>query len=475
MSQQHMPPTRRIRGLSIGLVVIQWLANPVPAEELPTRPNIVCIVADDLGYRDVSFNGGEIPTPAIDRIAQEGVNLTQFYACPVCSPTRAGLMTGRWPLRMGIMRAVIPPWRKWGLPPAEHTLAELAAAAGYERRGIIGKWHLGHSSRKYHPLKQGFTYFYGHYNGAIDYWTHEREGEVDWHRNYETVHEPGYSTDLLGADAVRFIQGSPSDKPFLLYVPFNAPHGPYQAHEADVRRFEHFPNQRRRIYAAMVVAMDRAVAKILGALDDRGIADNTFVLFFSDNGGIVGHGDNGGLRGGKVQVYEGGTRVCAAARWPAGGIEGGKKVAGHMGYIDVYPTIKRIIGLADAADPNPLDGVDVWDAMRGEAQAPDREWFSYIHQSGTTEALAVIDPPYKLVVHGPGISSPDTNARSRVELFQIDGDPNEETNLAAEQSETVDRLIRRLRTFRSWKTDGVPAYSDGRKGFVAPNDWIIPD
>jgi arylsulfatase A-like enzyme len=199
------------------------------------------------------------------------------------------------------------------------------------------------------------------------------------------------------------------------------------------------------------------------------------VLFFSDNGGIVGHGDNGGLRGGKVRVYEGGTRVCAAARWPAGGIQGGKKVVGRMGYIDVYPTVKRVVGLADAADTNPLDGVDVLDVMRGRAEAPDRNWFSYIHQSGSTEALAIIQPPYKLVVHGPGILLPDAKSNSRVELFEIDDDPNETTDIAAQHPDVVDRLITRLRTFRSWKKDGVPAYGDGRTGFVAPRDWIIPD
>ncbi|MFW6124746.1 MAG: sulfatase-like hydrolase/transferase, partial [Pirellulales bacterium] len=165
------------------------------AEPSSERPNVLIVVADDLGFADVGFHGGRIPTPAIDRIAAEGVKLEQFYACPVCSPTRAGLMVGRWPIRVGIMRTVIPPWRRWGLPPEETTLAELAAEAGYARRGVVGKWHLGHSDRKYHPLNQGFTYFYGHYNGAIDYWTHQREGEVDWHRNFDTVHEEGYTTD----------------------------------------------------------------------------------------------------------------------------------------------------------------------------------------------------------------------------------------------------------------------------------------
>ena len=439
------------------------------------RPNIVLIVIDDLGYRDVSFNGGDIPTPAVDRIAREGVNLKRFYACPVCSPTRAGLMTGRWPLRMGIMRAVIPPWRKWGLPPEEQTLAERLAGAGYERRAIIGKWHLGHCDRKYHPLNRGFTYFYGHYNGAIDYWTHEREGETDWHRNWETVHEEGYTTDLLADDACRFLRECPKGKPFLLYLPFNAVHTPLQAPEADIARFAHVKDKRRRIYSAMVAAMDRAVGKVLDALDARGLSENTFVLFFADNGGVTQFSDNGSLRAGKATVYEGGIRVCAAARWPAGGIAGGKTVDGLMGYIDVHPTVKRLAGLADAPDPNPLDGVDVLDVMRGTAEAPQRPWFSYIQQGGPTEHLSVIDRPYKLVVQGPGILSENARETSKAELFNLAEDPREQTDISGKHPDLVDRLWKALRTFRTWKIDGVPEFSDGRKGFKAPKDWIIPE
>ncbi len=469
----HRRDFLRTIGLCGGALACPRLSLAAAAGK-PSRPNVLIIVADDLGYRDVSFNGGEIPTPAIDRIAREGVNLTGFHACPVCSPTRAGLMTGRWPLRMGIMRAVIPPWRKWGLPPEERTLAELLADAGYRRRAVIGKWHLGHASRKYHPLNQGFTYFYGHYNGAIDYWTHEREGETDWHRNWDTVHEEGYSTDLLGEDAARFVREAPADEPLLLYLPFNAPHTPLQAPEADIKRFAHVKNKRRRIYCAMVAAMDRAVGKVLKAIDARPDADHTFVLFFSDNGGVPRVADNGPLRAGKVTVYEGGTRVCAAARWPAGGIRGGKTVDGLMGYIDVYPTVKRLAGLADAPDPNPLDGVDVLDVMRGRAEAPQRDWFSYIHQSGPTEHLAVIHRPWKLVVHGPGVLKDGSKPKSRRELFNLWKDPHEKTNVADGHPDVVDRLWDRLRTFRSWAIKGVPAYGEGRKGFKAPKDWIIP-
>jgi len=448
-----------------------------PAAAPARKPNIVVIVADDLGYRDVSFNGGSVPTPAIDRIAQEGVTLTRFYACPICSPTRAGTMTGRWPLRMGIMRAVITPWRKWGIPAAEKTLAELLADAGYARRAIIGKWHLGHASKKYHPLNNGFTYFYGHYNGAIDYWTHQREGETDWHRNWDTLHEEGYTTDLLGDDAARFIRESPAGQPFFLYLPFNAVHSPLQAPDADVARFPGIANKSRRIYAGMTVAMDRAVGKVLSAIDARDDADNTFVLFFADNGGVPRVADNGPLRAGKTTVYEGGIRVCACARWPAGGIRPGTTVDGLMGYIDVYPTVKRLAGLADTADPNPLDGIDVLDVMRGKAKAPRRDWFSYIHQSGPEEHLSVIDGPFKLVVHSPapGILADGARAKSRCELYHLDNDPREQTNLAERHPDMVDRLWKKLLTFRSWKLEGVTAFDVGRKGFKAPKDWILPD
>ncbi len=438
-------------------------------------PNLVIIVADDLGYRDVSFNGGRIPTPAIDRIAREGVRLARFYACPICSPTRAGLLTGRWPLRMGIMRAVIPPWRRWGLPPEEKTLAELLAEAGYRRRAIIGKWHLGHCAKKYHPLSQGFTHFYGHFNGYIDYWTHQREGQTDWHRNWETVHEPGYAPDLLAAEAVRFIRESPPAEPFFLYFPLNAVHAPLQAPKADIARFASIRNPRRRIYAAMVAALDRAVGRVLAVLDEKGLADDTLVLFFSDNGGVRAYADNGPLRAGKGSVYEGGIRVCAAVRWPAGGLAGGGTCDALMGYIDVYPTVKRLVGLAERPDPQPLDGADVLEVMRGRAEAPERDWFSYIHQSGPTERLALTRWPWKLVVQGPGILAPEARAKSRCELFNLRDDPREQTDLADRHPDLVDRMWARLRTFRTWQRPGVPAFSEGREGFKAPKDWVVPD
>jgi arylsulfatase B len=211
------------------------------------KPNIVIIVADDLGYADVGFNGGKIiHTPNLDRLAAGGINLTDFHACPMCSPTRAGLLTGRWPLRFGIMRSVVPPWSTNGVPAGEKTLQELLAPAGYKQRAIVGKWHLGHARKEFLPLAKGFTFFYGHYNGAIDYFDHTREGEVDWHRDGRTVVEEGYSTDLLAAEAARFIKKAPTGEPWLLYLPFNAPHEPLEAKPEDLARYAQLKNLSRR-------------------------------------------------------------------------------------------------------------------------------------------------------------------------------------------------------------------------------------
>ena len=479
-------PTRRDFLKTLGTASLSAAAMPgcwvtgkkSPEKSIPSKPNIVIILADDLGWADVGYHGGKIATPNIDRLAREGVRLENFHACPLCSPTRAGLMTGRWPIRYGMGESVITPWRKYGLPTTERTLADLVAKAGYERRGAFGKWHLGHYKKKFLPLNRGFTHFYGLYNGAFDYFTHKREGELDWHRNFETCRDEGYTTDLIGREAARFIDESSTSKPFFLYVPFNAPHLPLQAKEQDIAKYNHIPTEKKRIYAAMVNSMDQAIGEILRAIDSKGITDNTFVLFFSDNGAIR-YGDNGPWRSGKGSVYEGGVRVPAVVRWPAG-IRGGRDVNAMMGYIDVYPTIRHIADITDP-DPNPLDGRDMLEVIRGKAKAPKRDWFSYIAQ-GRPDRMAICDGTWKLVLLGGSIldvtldrATRPGNSKTSVELFRLDRDPGEQTNLAAEHPEVAAQLLKRLKEFRRLKIDGVPDYQDGRKGFKAPKDWVIKE
>jgi arylsulfatase B len=437
----------------------------------PPRPNIVILLADDLGGKDVGYHGGDIATPNIDRLAEEGVRLERFYVAPLCSPTRAGLLTGRYPIRFGMMRSVITPWSRYGLPAREYTLAEMLADAGYPRRAVVGKWHLGHASREHHPLRQGFTFFYGHLNGAIGYFSHLREGALDWHRDFEVSRDQGYATDLIAREAVRFIEAGSPAQPFFLYVAFNAPHRPLMAKPEDL---EKYPRRRgaRRTYAAMVDSLDQAIGRVLAALDAKGVAGSTLVLLASDNGADP-VGDNSPLRGGKSTVYEGGIRVPAVVRWPDG-MRGRRRDDTVMGYIDVFPTLKRAAGLK-TADPHPLDGRDMLDVIRGAGgDRRTRAWFSFA-APGEREQIAVTEQPWKLVVQGPSVLDPRAAGSARVELFDVWQDPGEEHDVAGSHPGVVADLLARLREFRALQVPGVGGFEEGREGFTAPRDWEVPE
>lgn len=449
------------------LVAFAAIASAAARDSTP--PNILIMVADDLGYADVGFNGGTvIPTPNLDRLAATGVRFSDFRACPMCSPTRAGLMTGRWPARFGMMRAVVPPWSPYGLPAAERTLPELLGEAGYAQRAIMGKWHLGHAQREYLPLAHGFTHFYGHYNGAITYFSHERDGEVDWHYDDRTVRESGYATDLLASAAERFVRTAPPARPWFLYVPFNAPHSPFEAKEADLKKYPQLAGN-HRVYAAMVDSLDQAVGRIVAAIEARPDAANTLVLFFSDNGGIPSVGSsNAPFRAGKLTVYEGGTRVCAAMRWPAGGIAGGGRFDQRVGYIDVLPTVLAAAGAPAAAD---VDGLNFLPALRGISPLPARPWFSYMHQNADAHA-SVHEGNWKLVAHGDFFPEHPTTPPA-LELYDLGVDPAEKSDLASQHPAIVARLAARLREFGTWQKSGVSAYGEGSAGFLPPKDWIV--
>ncbi len=235
------------------LVVI--VAAPVSAASAP-RPHIVVIVADDLGRNDVGFMGGkEIKTPNLDRLAATGAQLDAFYVQPVCTPTRASLMTGRYPMRYGLQVGVIRPWATYGLPLDERILPQALQEAGYET-AIVGKWHLGNHERAYLPTQRGFDHQYGHYFGALDYYTHIRDGKHDWHRNDQPSHDEGYTTHLLAREAVRRIHDRDARKPLFLYVPFNAVHAPHQLvlsnnhQKVELFNFKYAPNEQANLAEA---------------------------------------------------------------------------------------------------------------------------------------------------------------------------------------------------------------------------------
>ena len=481
------------------LAALLGCASPEPVPEAPEKPNIVILLADDLGYEDVSFNGGDIKTPNIDRLATEGAKLERFYVHAVCSPTRAGLMTGRYPIRFGSMKAVYPPWREGGMDTAEVTIANMLATAGYEHRGIFGKWHLGHGDVKYHPMRRGFTEFVGHYNGAIDFFTHEREGELDWHRGYEANHDEGYSTDLIADAAVKFIEARAREEaPFLCYVPFNAVHSPFQGKE------EHLPIYadlapvkgdwggatsinpgapraeaqlaNRRILGAMNHSLDEGIGRILDALDAAGIADNTLVLFSSDNGGVGGVGSNYPLRGAKASAFEGGIRVAAAARWP-GKIPAGSTVSTPLANIDVMPTLMAAAGVEDHGG-KPLDGINMLPVLSGENKTVERELYNYIGQAGPeTEQISYMTNEWKLLVTGPLVTddSADDSKRTRY-LFRLSEDVAEKTNVAAEHPERVAEMYEMLKAFRALQpADAIVPYNVGRDAnWKAPKEWLMP-
>lgn len=437
------------------------------------------IVADDLGYADLSFGAkGEalIQTPSTDRLAKEGVILNRFYACPVCSPTRVGTLTGRWPISLGLMKAVLPPWRERGLEPELMTLPKILAENGYKRRAIIGKWHLGHAKKKYTPNQQGFSHFYGHLNGAIDYFTHERENENDWHRNENPVFEKGYATDLLAKETVNYISESVAqNEPFFIYLPFNAPHSPFQAPEEEIENIKNLKGT-KQIYAAMVKSMDKGIGKILDKLDELKIADDTFILFYSDNGGVNKVSSPNHLRDGKFSVYEGGTRVVSAARWPNGGIKGGKTIDSKpIGYIDVLPTICAAAGIdfEKYRSQHKIDGQDVLSVMQGNSKGPDRLWHSYIHQNPSKEYYSVIKEPYKLVIKIP--MKKGKKGKEIVELFNLNNLPLEKENIAANHPELVEELKKEIDKFQAKQKNPLPFYGVGREGFKAPKNWIIKD
>lgn len=408
------------------------------------KPNIVHIVADDLGWKDVGFNGcADIKTPNIDGLATKGAKLTQFYAQPMCTPTRACLMTGRYPFRYGLQTAVIPSVSAYGLDTSEWLMPQCLKEAGYNT-AIIGKWHLGHADKKYWPKQRGFDYQYGAMIGELDYFTHAEHGVLDWFRDNEPVEEQGYTTTLIGMDAVKYIDAHDSAKPFYLYLAFNAPHTPYQAPDEYIDRYKDVEDPTRRTYAAMVACLDDEVGRVVAALDAKGIRENTLILFHSDNGGtknamfagvmadvskVTIPCDNGPYRDGKGSLFEGGTRVCALANWP-GRIKP-QTVDGLIHAVDLYPTLAKLAG-ASTAKCKPLDGLDVWPTISEGAASP------------RTEIVYNIEPFRGALRQGDWKLIWRTMLPSSVDLYNLAQDPSEKNNLAATHTDKVAAFQQRL-------------------------------
>lgn len=428
-------------GFLAAVAGLSALATPARAQG-GAPPHILYILVDDLGHADVGFKGSDVLTPNIDRLAADGARLRQFYTQPMCTPTRAALMTGRYPLRYGLQTGVIPAGGTYGLAVDEFTLPQALKTAGY-RTALIGKWHLGHADQAFWPRQRGFDYSYGPLVGEIDHFKHAgHDGATDWYRDNDLLEEPGYDTELFGADAVRFIDGHDPATPMFLYLAFTAPHTPYQAPQVYLDRYPGIADENRRAYAGMISAMDDQIGLVVEALARRGMRENTLIVFHSDNGGtrskmFTGQVAIGGnlppqndpYREGKGTLYEGGTRVVALANWP-GHIAAGD-ADGIMHVVDMLPTIAALAGVS-LDQSRPLDGMDVWQALAA-GQASPRE--DLVYNIEPTQG-AVRDGNWKLYWQ--------TLLPPKVELFDLAADPSETTDLSASEPEKVAELQQRV-------------------------------
>lgn len=410
------------------------------------RPNVLLIVADDLGWADVGWHGGPFQTPHLDQLVRDGVELDQHYVQPVCTPTRTALLSGRYPGRFGPQ--AMAPSNLRAMPLGTTTLATALKSIGYATYQT-GKWHLG-SQRQWGPNQYGFDHSYGTLTGAADPWNHKyRQGpfEDTWHRNGLRLDEPGNATELVAAQAERHIRQA--SQPWLLYVAFHAVHTPVDAPDEYKRRYDHVrfdddpvKHDSRLRLAAMVSQLDAKVGQLVAALDATGQRERTLIVFTSDNGGIeslknayvsqVGHSplnsENAPLRGEKNTLYEGGIRVAALANW-SGTLSAGK-FAAPMHAVDWFPTIAHLAGYKPPTDLH-WDGVNQWPALSGAAR-PDHDREIYIAMQNGGRALR--QGGWKLIV-------PHRGPR---ELYHLAQDPYEERDRAAEEPAQADRLQLRL-------------------------------
>jgi len=443
------------------------ILSPSPAAAQLSPPHIIILLADDLGWGDVGYHGSKIATPHIDRLASMGTRLNQFYVQPVCSPTRAAMLTGRYPMRLGLQCGVVRPWADYGLPLDERTMAEELKEIGYQT-AIVGKWHLGHFKPEYLPTRRGFTQQYGHYNGALDYFTHDRDGGHDWHKNDKRNDDEGYTTDLIGREAVRIIKDHPTNRPLFLYVPFNAPHTPLQAPKAYLDKASDFKEKDRQTYAAMVMCMDDAVGDIVEAIEAMPdyLAGNTIIFFCSDNGGIRKLGSNGDLRAGKGTLYEGGVRVPAVMVWHKH-LKPGSEVNEPLHIVDLYPTLvgRTLMGPKKG---KMLDGRDAWPTIAKGAASPHE----YILHNVTPFGGALRMGDFKIIHYGQhsanATAKPD---KEEWELFNIKDDPSEKKDLKDDEREVFKKLKAKLEELAGEAVKPSIPPNQPPKGFAVPKVW----
>jgi arylsulfatase A-like enzyme len=426
------------------LIVHLFIGSFFGAAAQPARqPNILFILTDDQGWWELGAHGNKaIETPAMDRLFKQSVNFSHYYAAPVCSPTRAGLMTGRYHLRTGLYNT------RFGgdaIDPGEITVAELLKKKGY-RTGLFGKWHLG-KYYGYQPNQQGFDEFFGHYNGHID----EYDYPDQLVNNGRPVEARKYVTDLFTDSAIEFIEKQKADQPFFCYLSYNAPHSPWvvgTSHDRQARGFKLAKKYmdkglsiRDAYIYAMIEIIDENIARLMKTLDDMHLAENTIVIFSCDNGGISDF-YNAGLRGKKGSVFEGGIRAPFFVRWP-GKFPENTQVDAQVSHIDLLPTLCDVAGVEIPADRK-IDGKSLLPLLKaGKGESPHpylfHHWDRYFPNPYNT--WGVTDGRYKLMNHvTPWPKEPMVQPEPFGQLYDLKNDPGEKKDIAAQHPDVVRRM-----------------------------------
>jgi arylsulfatase A-like enzyme len=421
--------------IALTLLVALAFAAPAAAQAQPSRPNVILIITDDVGYGDIgSYGAPDIKTPNIDSLAKAGTRLTDFYAAPNCSPTRAMLISGRYQQRFRIenpLGAARSPAAEQGLPATGHSLPQLLKNNGY-RTALIGKWHLGYKP-EFSPKAHGFDYFFGFKSGLIDYYQHtDSSGDHDLFENDAPTHVTGYSTDLFTERAIKVIEES-AGQPFFIEVAYNAAHWPFQVpdHPSVAPNNARFvqpqddPTNTRQDYAAIVERADRGIGQILAALERRGLTGNTLVIYTQDNGGEW-LSRNAPLFHFKSTVWEGGIRVPAIFRWP-GRVPAGKTSAQVGIIMDLTATIAAATN-APVPPAARLEGINLLPLLQNGAQRAERTLFFRITTQGRRQR-AVRQGDWKLLLDG-----------ANPLLYNLAKDVGERNDLANQRTDIVRRL-----------------------------------
>ena len=462
----------RVKSFLLAVLLLAPLAALHAADALKTsasKPNIVVFLVDDMNWHYPGFNGGACETPNLDRLAKEGTRLTRFYVHSVCSPTRAALLTGRYPFRNG-MEERSHGNDTAGMLPDERTLAQALKQTGYDT-AIIGKWHLGNWYQRQLPLQRGFDHHYGLYGALISYNGKTRGQWYDWHRDGETIREDGYTTDLFAGEFERLMAARDTDRPFFYYVAFNAMHSPYDAPSKLVEKYRKLaataPGAGKNASPqelATLEAMDTAIGKMIAAMKVKGVLDNTLIVFFNDNGGA---NENPPFRNGKGSTYEGGVRVPCVIHWP-GHVPANKTVDGMVHVADLYPTLLKLAG-GSLAQPLPLDGMDMWDVFTGRKPSPRTEVVHNLPGGGTGEMgeMSICQGSWKLVGKA---------------LYDLSNDPGEKIDLAVKHPEIYQKLNVRIQQLvaerrspeKHLNIPDKPLVVFGEKENASPPAWLQP-